>query len=137
MKCSKIYLIFTFFTKLKKFDFQKPQQLFCDFLVTIASPKFDQVQLFQTSYVQNSRLMSMRYLLLSVIVLNLCSLCIALRCTYPCVSSCVSLCVAFYHQLIVSEYNQLLSLLTLKRISNFLKKKKLFFVRSCLKLTTI
>jgi len=39
--------------------------------VTIANPKFDQVQLSQTAYVQNSRLMSMRY---SLIILNPCLL---------------------------------------------------------------
>jgi len=43
------------------------------------------------------------------------------------ISLCVSLCVAFYHQLIVFGYNRLLFFLILKKISNFLKKKKLFF----------
>jgi len=41
MKCYKIYLIFTFLQNLKKFNFQQSQQLFSDFLMTIASPKFD------------------------------------------------------------------------------------------------
>jgi len=43
------------------------------------------------------------------------------------VSLCILSCVAFYHQLIISGY-KLLSLLNLKRILNFCKKKKLLFV---------
>lgn len=44
-------MILHVFHKIKKFDLQQPQNWSSDFLVTIARPKFDQVQLFQTAYV--------------------------------------------------------------------------------------